>query len=149
MAGVLFSAQTPAVALVADTAKTVLQIIAASHHRLEISEWSVSFNGIVNTNEPVLIQVVRQTDAGTVSSLTPKKLNTADDETLQVTASYNASVEPTSTDILFSELIHPQGGYTWQAPYRGEITVPGGARLAIKITAPDALSCVARFKGQE
>lgn len=149
MAGVQFAAATGAISLVADTAKTALQVIAAANHRLEIHEWTVSFNGIVNTNEPVLVQIVRQTNSGTASSLTPKKMNTADDETLQVTASSDASAEPTSTDVLFSQLVHPQGGYTWQAPYRGNISVPGGTRLGIKLTAPDALSCVVGIRGEE
>jgi len=148
MAGVLGTAQTAEVAT-GTSKKTLLQIIAASNHRVKITEFSISFDGTSNTAAPILVQLLRQTDAGTMSSLTCQKMNEADDETLQTTAQHTATAEPTGTTEVMGEQVHPQGGYTWQAPFGGEIIVKGGNRLAIAVTAGADVNAKARFVFEE
>jgi hypothetical protein len=148
MAGILASAQTAEVET-GTSLKTILQIIAAANHRIKIKEISVSFTGTSNTAAPILVQVCRNTDAGTLSSLTPQKLNPADDETLQTTAAHTATAEPTIGVEVMGENVHPQGGFVWQAPFGGEIQVIGGARLGIAVTAAASVNCKARFVFEE
>lgn len=148
MAGVGFAAVTAEIAT-GTAAKTLAQVVAASNHRLLIKEISVSFQGTSNTAAPILVRVLRQTTAGTTSALTPVKTNSADDETLQVTARHTATAEPTASDVLMTELVHPQTGYTWQAPFGGELVVPGGGRLGIEVTAAASVDAIARFIGVE
>ena len=149
MAGVRCSAQTVQVTT-GTSIITLLQLAAAANHRVLVKEISVSFNGTSNTATPILVQVKRQTTAGTMSALTPVKDNPADNaETLQTTAQYNATVEPSAGDILFTEQVHPQGGYTWQAPFGGDIVIPGGGRLGIAVTAGASVSAVARIVYEE
>lgn len=148
MAGVLFGAVTPEIAT-GTSLITLLQIIAAANQRVKIKELSVSFAGVVNTNQPILVKVVRQTTGGTMSALTPKKWNESDGETLQTTAQSSATSEPTTTDVIMSEEVHPQTGYTWQAPFGGEIIIKGGNRLGISVTAANTTSAVARVVGEE
>jgi hypothetical protein len=149
MAGVLGTAQTAEVALSAGVAKTVLQVVAATNHRVLIEAFNISFDGVSPTAEPVLVEVVRQTTAGTMSALTPVKLNTADDETLQATAQHTATVEPTTTDVLFRQDIHPQTGWKEFRPLGKEWVVPGGARIAVRCTAPASVNAVAGFDFNE
>lgn len=148
MAGVGFRAVTGQIAT-GTSAKTLIQIVAAANHRLLIKEWGISFEGVNNAHAPIQVDLLRQTTAGTMSALTPVKSNDSDDETLQVTAQHTATAEPTAGDVLKSELIHPQTGYTWQAPFGGEIPVGGGDRLAIRVTAANDVDAIARFVGEE
>ncbi len=126
------------------SAKTILQLVAASNHRVLIGELSLSFKGTSNTASPIKVRVLRQTTAGTMSALTPVKMNSGDDETLQTTAQHTATAEPTASDVLLAEEVHPQTGYTWQAPFGRELAIAGGGRLGIEVTAGADVNCIAR-----
>lgn len=129
--------------------KTLLQIIAPTNQRLLVKEASVSFKGIVSTGTPAKVDILRQTTAGTMTSLTPVKWNSADDETLQITAQHTSTSEPTAGDVLWSEEVHPQTGYTWQAPFGMEFVVPGGTRLGLRVTTAETTSAIARMIVEE
>jgi hypothetical protein len=144
MAGVTCIAQTAEVALSAATAKTVLQITAMTNHRLHIKRWAVFFDGISSTAEPVQVRLLRQTTAGTMTSLTPVKL-VAGSETVQTTAQHTATAEPTAGDILDIAEVHPQSGYEVVVPFDQVIEVPGGTRLGIEATAPAAVNVRAKI----
>lgn len=148
MAGILFSAQAPE--MTTGTSKiTLLQIVAPTNQRIKVKEISVSFKDTVNTDAPINVAVLRQTTAGTMSALTLQKLNESDAETLQSTAQYLATSEPTGTSEVLGEEVHPQGGYTWQAPFGGEIIVEGGHRLGIAVTAGTSTTAKARMICEE
>ena len=148
MAGVRWAAVTAEVAT-GTAVKTIIQVLAAAQQRMLIKEWSVSFEGVSNTGTPIEVDVLRQSTAGTMTALTPVKINADDGETLQVTAQHTATAEPTAGDVLFREKVHPQTGYTWQAPFGGEIPINGGDRLGIRVTADASIGCVCRFLGEE
>jgi hypothetical protein len=148
MAGTPFKAVTGEIAT-GTSAKTLLQIVAASNHGVLVKEWSISFKGTSNTASPIRVRVLRQTTAGTMSALTPVKDPDDTDETLQTTAQHTATAEPTSGDVLFTELVHPQTGYTWQAPFGGAIKIGGGDRLGIEVLAGADVNAVARASCEE
>jgi len=148
MAGLLVVAQTDEVAT-ATTQKTMVQIIAPANQRLLVHEISISFDGTSNTAEPIRVQVVRQTSAGTATTLTLVKWNDDDTETIQTTATNNATVEPTSTDVVMQEQVHPQGGFNWQAQYGKAIVVPGGGRLAIAVKSGAVVNGAVRMLVEE
>ena len=129
---------------------TLLQLIAPTNQRLKVKEVSVSFKGTSNTASPVLADVLRQTTAGT-SGATPtaKRWDGIGSETIQSTAGSNYSAEPTAGDVLISEEVHPQTGFLWQAPYGGEILIPGGGRLGVRVNVGAAVSATARFVYEE
>lgn len=137
MAGVLVSAVSPLISFSTSTV-TLIQVVAPTNQRLVISEISVSFDGVSNTAKPIQVDVLRQSTAGTMSSLTPVKVNSSDSETLQTTAQHTATAEPTAGNILMTENVHPQTGYTWQAPFGKELIVPGGGRLGVRLVTPGA-----------
>jgi len=146
MAGLALSATTPAqVALVASTAKTVLQLVAPTNQRLFVFRWGVFFDSVA-AGASVLVKLVRQTSAGTTTSVTLVRLGPiAGSETLQSTAFYNASAEPTTTDTLDIA----QGAIDVFRPQGNELIVPGGGRIAILCTANAAVNCVAKFEYNE
>ena len=149
MAGLGFAAQTASIAT-GTSLKTLAQVVAATNTRAKVREWSISFDGTSNTATPILVEVVRQTSAGTMSSLTLRKQNTSDSETLQTTGLHTATAEPTDGgDVPFAELVHPQTGYTWQSPFGGEWIVPGGGRLGLRVTAAAGVNARVRLIGEE
>lgn len=151
MAGVKISGQTVEVPT-GVTRKTLLQILAAANHRVLVKEISISFDGVSNVAAPILVEVMRQTSAGLGGDvLTLKKLDPTDDEAVQTTAlsDIDGTTAPVDTDEVMGEQVHPQGGYTWQAPFGQEIVIPGGARLGIVVTAGATVNAKVRFLAVE
>lgn len=148
MAGILVSAKTAEVALTAATAKTVLQVTAPTNQRLKVLRWGVFFDGQIAASEPVKVRLLRQTTAGTMSSLTPVNLGVGS-ETIQSTAQHTATVEPTEGDILDIVEVHPQSGFESVFPFGSEILIPGGGRIGIECLAADAVNCAAKIVYEE
>jgi hypothetical protein len=144
MAGVGFKGVTAEIAT-GTALKTLLQIVAAANHAVLIKELAISFKGTSNTAAPILVTVMRQTTAGTMSALTLVKDPDDSDETLQTTA----TAEPTAGDVLVRELVHPQTGFLWQAPFGQFIKIGGGDRIGIAVTAGADVNSVCRVVGEE
>ena len=136
MSAFIGTAQITEEALAAATAETLIQLVAASNHRVKVLRWGVFFDGTSATAEPVQIRLLRQTTAGTASSLTPVKLDDSIGETLQTTAQQDFTAEPTAGDVLESYEIHPQQGIMVIYPLGQEPIIGGGDRMGIEVTAP-------------
>lgn len=138
------------IALTAATAKTILQVVAAANHRVSLCGFSVSFDGVTAANEPVNVELLVQSTAGTMSAATPVRDGDPGSETLQTTAQKNATVEPTAGNILRRWLFHPQGGGMERSfGYDERITIPGGTRLGLRCTAPQAVNVVGHMLFEE
>jgi hypothetical protein len=135
MAGLVFDVSTATVALTAATLKTVVQIVAATNHKVRIVAWKATFDGASPTATPVAYRILRQTTAGTMSALTPVKAG-SDAETILTTAQHTATAEPTASDVLEAGFIHPQVGQADTAPFAFENMIPGGGRVGWEFTAP-------------
>lgn len=134
------TATTAEVALSAATAKTVVQLVAAANHRVKILGWGVYFDGVSTTAEPVQVRFLRQTSAGTMTSLTPNKKDDSIADSLLTTAQHTATAEPTAGDLIKAIEVHPQQGYEYTSPFGGEVIVGGGDRVGIECTAPAAVN---------
>lgn len=120
----------------ASTTKTLLQIQAGTNHKLKLTEVGISFNGVDNLAEPILVELVRQTTTGTASSLTILKSTPEDSGTIDASAQETFTVEPTTTDIIRAWYIHPQSGLIYNPPDPKEFTVDSAGRLALRTTVP-------------
>lgn len=128
-------------ALAAATAETVLQIVAAANRRVKLKRIVVSFNGVSPSNVPVLVELWRQTGAGTSSAGTVEKLDPAA-TTAITTARIDFTVEPTSNDnLLEAWYLTPNGGLLdITFPDGQEPLIPASGRAGLLCTAPDAVS---------
>jgi hypothetical protein len=142
-------ASVSGVTLDAATTETMIQLAAAANHQVKISMWSVSFNGTSNTNEPVLVEVLRQTTAGTASSLTLVKKNDSEADSFDVTAQQTFTAEPSAGNVLEQHYVHPQTGMTIHYPLGGELKIGAGDRLGIRATAPNAVSAACDIHFEE
>jgi hypothetical protein len=150
MAALTLVAVTAEVALTAATGRTVLQVLAPTNRALKLLSWAITFDGNSPTAEPVLVELLRQTTAGTMTSLTLVKWDSGHDETLQTTGSHSStSTEPTAGDVLARRDIHPQSGYECIYPYGQEPIIPTATRLAIRAVAPANVNCIAEMRFEE
>lgn len=137
MAGLRVTAEnTAAVALVAATEKTSIQLNCAAQQRIKIQRVGMFFDGASTTAVPILCKLIIVTTAGTNTALTLSKTVSSDSETIQTGAGENASAEGTNSTLLDSWLVHPQMGLDLTYAFGQEKIVVGGGRVALKFTAP-------------
>lgn len=148
MAGIIAVAQTVEVALSATVARTVLQVKAPTNHRVKVLGWGVFFDGVNTAAEPVQVRLLRQTSAGTISPLTPASL-TPITEVIQTLAYFQATVEPTPSDVLDMVECHPQQGYEIKFPMGQEIIMAGATWLGIECTSPAVVNVRAKLFFEE
>lgn len=149
MAAFQGQAVTAEIALSAATAKTIIQLVAATNHRVKLLSWGVFFDGTSTTAEPVQVRLLRQTTAGTMSALTPTKRDDSIADTLLTTAQHTATVEPTAGDLIEGVEVHPQQGYQVWYPLGGEFIIGGGDRAGIEVTAPATVNVRGMFIFEE
>lgn len=124
------------VALVADTAKTVLQLRAATNHMVAVLAVRVSFDGVSATGDPVQIELKRQTTAGTMTAVTARKTRVGG-PALQTSGGKNATAEPTDSDILREWEIHPQSGAEISLELGAPIEVDSAGRIGLDCVSPN------------
>lgn len=149
MAAFQGSAATAEIALAAATAKTVLQLVAATNHRVKVLGFGIYFDGVSTTAEPVQVRILRQTTAGTMTALTTFKRDDSIADTLLTTAQHTATAEPTAGDLIEAREVHPQQGWEVWYPQGSELIVGGGDRVGIEATAPATVNCRAQFIFEE
>jgi hypothetical protein len=152
MAGIIATATTAEVALTAATAKTVLQVICAANHMIKIKAWSVFFDGVSVTAEPVQVRLLRQTNNGTGTTNTPRLTNPLITATLQTTAKDTYTVEPTAGNVIDTIEVHPQTGFRDVLPFGDEYYVGGTGSadaIGIECTAPAGVNVRAVIKFEE
>ncbi len=150
MSGVGFYITTPEVALVAATAKTAVQIIAAANHRVKVDRFSFFFDGQSVGDEPVLVEWnLLGGSAPTGTAGAPVKVDPDDSETLQVDFVYNMTVEPGISTVFARWLIHPQGGYELVLPIHRPMIINGGDDYGLRFTAQNAVNVVVNVEGEE
>ena len=151
MARLDFAACNTVKRAIAATATTLLQVVAPANQRLALKQVTIGFDGTVNTNTPVLVQLIRQTTAGTVSgsSATIKRKDDDIGTAVQTTVQDGFTAEPTYTDVVWSELVHPQTGVIYPLPIPGELIVKGGGRIGLVCTAPQPVNAIGTIEGEE
>lgn len=145
MAGVLCHVNSGEVALVAATAKTVLQIKAPAQQRLLIKGLRIFGKQSAGGTDPVVkVRMTRSSaNFGTGSAATPAKNDPSDAETLQATAASDFTAEPTGpTDGGLMWELQPQTGMIEFLPFGQEIKVPGGQSVNFECTSPSGTPTV-------
>lgn len=150
MAGVAFTGLVENVAASVSAAVTFLQLVAASNVRIRIKRIGIYGQGITIADTPVTFEALKQTTAGTASSLTLVKLDDNAAETLQVTAQKTFTVEPTAGNIKFAANVPSTGRHEWLFPPGFELWIKGGERLGIRsLTAVQASVYTVVVEGEE
>lgn len=139
MSAVLWHVNSGECSLVANTAKSILQIKAPTNQRVIIRTLRIMGKQPAGgTDTPMKVRLTRSTaNFGTFTSATPSKNDPNDGETIQTTCGANASVEPTSpTDGGLWWEVQPQNGVIEPLPLGQEIKIPGGQSVQFEVTSP-------------
>lgn len=108
MAGRKLRLPKSGISVSAATAKTVLQIKAVNVP-VRLLRVSIGQRGTSATDAPALLELVRQTSAGTMSALTPRLADNGITYTPNLVAQHTATAEPTDSGvIIWSTSLHPQ-----------------------------------------
>ena len=143
MAAIKARCLSASVALLAATAKTVIQIAAPANQRVKLSRLGISFDGGTSTSVPARVRILRQTTAGTFTSATnaPVPLESELTETVQTNYQVGATAEPTAGALLDDFAVPTfDGQYLDYPPFANEIIIQGGGRLGVEVTAPAAVN---------
>lgn len=137
--GYHFSGTISGVALVAATPQTVVQLTASASNRPQVTGFSVSFDGNVASVTPALVEIARQTTAGTMSNGTEVSLS---DSTYTSSAAirHTATAEPSTSDVIYSYYVPQDGSLTVSLPPGEEIQLPTSGRVGIRVTSPDIVN---------
>ncbi len=144
MAGLTFVAGDTVSTVGSGSPTLLLLATSGADVGIVIKEVSVSFQGIVTTEAPYEVELLRCTDAGTGgSSLTPRAMNQAVVEgtiSSQTTATKGTfSAEPAASDVIKNWHVHPQTGLTYPFPPNQElvcIETGGAAYIAVRLVVP-------------
>ena len=146
MAGVPWVASTNAVAI-NSVAKTVMQLTAANNIRNVLEKIHISPNGADSSAARIYCRILTQTNAGTATNSTITKRDTTMDETLQITASENASAEPAAGTVIWKGYLDPT---QCQIPELFDHAIPGNSRLGIEMTtSASSISVICTAYGWE
>lgn len=132
--------------------KTLLQLAAPTNQRLRLWEVGLSFKGVTAADAPILVELLLQTTAGTMSANNPAAEDSSLPEAIQTTGQRDATVEPAAGTVLRAWEVHPQGGsILWQAASeRDTIPVGGGKRVGLRVVTPGvSVSCRGYIRGEE
>lgn len=134
---------------VAATPKTFLQLITPATRKAWLKELGISFKSVTATDVPVLIQLCRQSTAGTVTAVTPNP-DVEGHPAALCTASELVTVEPTTGVVIKEWELTPIGGlFVYQLPLGDEIEMAISSRLGLIVTSPQIQSGRAYLKFNE
>jgi len=139
-------ADSGVITTVASAGKTFIQLVAATHVKVEIERIDITFFGILGTDPNVQIKVLYQTTAGSSTGTgvpTIGKWDSLNTETPQTSlisgpasGAWTTS-EPTASDIIENLGCHPQSRVSLVYA-SGELVVKGGGRLGVMLTETTA-----------
>lgn len=134
---------TTAVAMVAATAKTVVQVIGSSTDTIAPVRIKVTFDGVTASAVPAVVEIGIITAAGTSTSFTPQQWS-GSPLASSASAGYNSSAEPTYTRILDSFYAPVlMGNVTEWTPLGDEILCAISQGIGVRVTAPATVNCLA------
>lgn len=154
MAGLDVIAQSSVITMPAGK-MTALQIKTRSHQGGLVREISVTFGDVDPTDPSVLVEIERQSDTGSGGdALTLQKLDPNNGEAIQTTAleKIDGSSQPTQTATPIREEVQAGDEFFWEARYKDELPVPGGASgnyLGVAITPQSTVKAAVRIVFQE
>lgn len=130
----LFVSTVDAIALVAATTKTAMELATAATARAVLVQWWVEFDGVSASAVPVKVEVARGSGTITGTGITAVKYKDYAPAAL-TTVKHTASAEGTVTDVLEIHRVSPTSGILIQYPLGREIEVPVSSFIRLRLTA--------------
>ena len=145
--GSIYTASQPDI-VTGTSLKTLLEIATPSTMRATLIQWWVEFEGLVVTDSPIKVELVRASAGITGATITAVKY---DDfaPAANVTVKHTATAEGTPTDVLEPHNVHPQAGILIQYPLGREPKIPVSGFMRLRVTAAVSVQAVAGMVWEE
>ena len=143
-----FTITTGKTALVAATAKTVIEGSSTANVPPEWIGFDITFDGVTATNTPVLIEFMTFSTTGTGTTYTPKKSGQSVG-TAASTWKINDTVEPGTPVVIFGWQWSPTSGIAYQWPLGRELFHPISTIQAVRVTAAQVVNYLANLYIEE
>lgn len=137
--------------------KTILQIATDSARQIAVYGLRISYAGTSSTAAPVRTLLQRQTTAGTggvsltslygVNKLDPGSPSSTVTPLRGAVGTWTA--EPTASEVVFAQEVHPQTGFGEYIPLGEEIIVAASGRLAVVVIAAATVAVTAQLYWRE
>lgn len=136
-----YSVVAGSTALVAATAKTLVELGTGSTASNSVIRYLISFDGVDSSKTPVTCEWLRYTTTGTGTAYTPNKINQEAGPAATTTAKINLTVEGTgSITIIDSFRVSPTATWAEQFPLGRELTMTTSSFLGLRLTAAAAVN---------
>lgn len=148
MADQLWVVTTGSTALVAATAKTVIEVATGAAISNTWPQFDISFNGASGSAVPVLCELCTYTGTGTGTAITfaaAHRVNVSAQYNPTSTVKVNMSAEGAGAIVVASWFVHPQAGVSYQFPLGREFGMAPSAFKGIRLTAPAIVNYVANL----
>lgn len=145
---VQYTVTTGSTALVAATAKTMIELSSSANVPAEWIACDITFNGVTASAVPVTVDFCTYTATGTGTTYTPKRFGQALG-TAATTAKINDTVEPSTPTVLFSWFIPPTSGVQYQWPLGRELFQGTSVVQGIRLTAPAIVNAIVNLTFEE
>lgn len=147
---VQFSATNGLTALVATTAKTMIELATTANTPAELISLDVSSSYLTSaTPLTLLVELVNYTATGTGTTYTGRKYGQAIGAA-QTTVKINDTVEPSTPTIIAGwELIIPSGPFSYQWPLGREYLLSTSTFTGIRLTASAICSAIVNLTYEE
>lgn len=141
----LYTLNSGEVTLVAATAKSILQLVTPATTRAKITGFSVSFNSVTSSDAPAVVDLLRQTTAGTGGTAATMAALDPDAPAALASGLYDIdSAEPTAGNVLWSGYVTPVGGlFVYNFADGEEPVLDVSNRVGIRVTSPEAVDVIA------
>lgn len=144
----VYTCAQDAIALVAATAKTVVEISTPATRRAWIRRWWIEFDGVTAANVPVKTELARATGVITGTTITPNPVDPAGVAALS-TVRFNATVEGTIGVVNDTKRIPPTSGYEMYLDPRAYLLVPVSGFWRIRLTAAQGVNATVGIEFEE
>lgn len=140
------------VAIVAATAKTILQLRGVATTAAYVCKYAVSFDETVATEGPVRVRLLYQSTDGTMTAAT-EVANDSVAVAAKVTAFHTATVEPTAGSVLTDHYVPAYQGL-YESPeiplpdlgsMYGKLDAATSSRIGLELTAEDNCNALAEL----
>lgn len=135
-------------ALVAATAKTIVELTSTANVPPEWVAVDITFDGTTAAATPVRVDFCTYAATGTGTAYTPKRFGQALGISA-TTAKINDTVEPTTPTVLFSWYVPPTSGISYQWPLGRELFQATSTIMGIRLTAPAAVNAIVNLSIEE
>lgn len=136
----------PSTALVAATAKTLIELATPSDGDNVVIGFDIAFDGVTASAVPVKVEWITYTTTGTGSAYTPNRVGQNQGKAAKTTAKNALTVEGSgSITVIGNWFVPPTSGLSYLFPLGRELGMTISKFMGLRVTAPAVVNAMANI----